>query len=129
MSGDGHPQTDKPIKAGLKCRCPRCGEGRLFSSYLKVADRCSVCGLDFSKSDSGDGPAIFIMFIVGFIVVFGGLIVEVKYQPPYWLHAVIWGSVTIGLSLALLPPLKGMMVALQFHHKAEEAKLDHDSDD
>ena len=129
MNGDDYPQTDKPIKAGLKCRCPRCGEGRLFSSYLKVADRCSVCGLDYSKADSGDGPAIFIMFIVGFIVVFGSLIVEVKYQLPYWVQAVIWGPVIIGLPLVLLQPLKGMMVALQYYHQAEEAKLDDDDDD
>ncbi len=69
------------------------------------------------------------MFIVGFIVVFGSLIVEVKYQLPYWVQAVIWGPVIIGLPLVLLQPLKGMMVALQYYHQAEEAKLDDDDDD
>ena len=62
-----HPRVS-PIAAGLACRCPRCGRGRLFDGYLTVAARCSACGLDLSKADSGDGPAVFIIFILGFLV-------------------------------------------------------------
>ena len=110
-----------PIVAGLTCRCPNCGEGPLFEGYLKVAPRCEACGFDLSKADSGDGPAVFIILIVGMIVCFGALITEVAVHPPIWVHLVVWLPLAAILSLGLMRPFKGVMLALQFHHKASEA--------
>lgn len=108
----------------MKCRCPRCGEGPLFRSYLKVASRCESCGLDLEFADSGDGPAIFIIFVVGFIVVAGALIVDVLFHPPVFVHLIVWLPTTVILCLALLPPFKATMVALQYRHDAKEGRPD-----
>ena len=78
------------IRAGLSCACPRCGRGKLFQGFLTLRPRCEACGLDYSFADAGDGPAVFIMFLAGFIVVGAALIVEALYHPPYWVHAVLW---------------------------------------
>ena len=122
--------TASPLMAGFLCKCPSCGQGRLFERFLKVTPVCGVCGQDFTEADTGDGPAVFVIFIVGFIVTFAALVVEVKYMPPYWLHAVLWLPLMVGLSLGLLQPLKGFMLALQFHHGAQEARVaDDDNDD
>jgi uncharacterized protein (DUF983 family) len=88
-----------------------------------LAPRCDVCGLDYDFAHSGDGPAVFVILITGFIIVGAALLVEVRYQPPYWLHAVLWGSLAIILPLLLLRAFKGALIALQFRHKAEEGKL------
>jgi uncharacterized protein (DUF983 family) len=116
-----------PYAAGLRCRCPRCGEGRLFAGYLTLAPRCERCNLDFSFADAGDGPAVFVILIAGFIVVGSALVVEATWRPPYWLHAVLWLPLLLVLTLGLLRPLKGLLVALQFHHKAEEGRVDGDT--
>lgn len=116
-----------PYTAGLRCRCPRCGEGRLFAGYLTLAPSCERCNLDFSFADAGDGPAVFVILIAGFIVVGSALVVEATWRPPYWLHAVLWLPLLLILTLGLLRPLKGLLVALQFHHKAEEGRVDRDT--
>lgn len=116
-------KTPSPGVAGLLGRCPRCGEGPLFSGYLTVAPSCRVCNLDYGFADSGDGPAVFIMLITGFIVVAAALVVEVLYQPPYWLHALLWTPLCIGLALLMLRPAKGLLIALQYRHKAQEGRL------
>ena len=113
-----------PVRAGLLCRCPGCGKGRLFRAYLKVRDVCDVCGARFDHEDAGDGPAVFVIFIVGFAVTISAALVEIKLEPPYWVHMVLWLPMTLGLTLLLLPPFKGLLLALQFHHQAEEARLD-----
>jgi uncharacterized protein (DUF983 family) len=105
-----------PLSAALRRRCPRCGEGRLFSGYLKVADRCESCGLDLRRQDTGDGPAVFVILVVGFIIVGLALVVEVRYTPPYWLHLALWLPLTVGLALVLLPPLKAWLVAQHYRH-------------
>jgi uncharacterized protein (DUF983 family) len=115
-----------PFVAGLRGRCPECGEGSLFDGFLRVARRCESCGADLSKADSGDGPAVFVMFVVGFIVVPLALVLEVALQPPVWVHFLLWIPIATALTLLLLRPFKGVMLALQFHHKAEEARLDDD---
>lgn len=115
-----------PLLAGFLCKCPNCANGRLFDRFLKVASSCSSCGYDLSKEDSGDGPAVFVILIVGFVVTFAALLVEVKYTPPYWLHALLWIPLMLGLSLGLLQPLKGLLLAIQFHHGAAEAKIEDD---
>jgi uncharacterized protein (DUF983 family) len=116
------PQS--PSATGMRGRCPRCGEGRLFTGFLTVAPRCPACGLDFSFADSGDGPAVFIMMIVGFIVVGLALFVEFTFHPPYWLHALLWIPLVLVLALGLLRPLKGWLIAQQYRHRAEEGQLE-----
>ena len=111
------------ILRGLACKCPRCGQGKLFEGFLSLRPSCSACGLDYAFIDAGDGPAVFIILIAGFIVVFCALIVEVMYQPPFWLHAVLWVPLVLLTTLAPLRPMKSLLVALQFHHKAQEGRL------
>jgi len=109
------------MSAGLGCKCPRCGRGPLFSGFLTVAERCSDCDLDLSKADSGDGPAVFLIFILGFLIVPLALLFEALFEPPLWLHLVIWPPVVVGGAFALLRPMKGVMIALQYHHKASDS--------
>lgn len=113
-----------PFLTGLACRCPACGEGHLFDGYLKVTDRCEACGADLSKADSGDGPVVFILLIVGVIVVFGMLFVEFSFHPPVWLQLIIWLPLAAILSLASLRPFKGVLIAMQFYNRAAEARSD-----
>jgi uncharacterized protein (DUF983 family) len=122
--------SDKPIDslgasilAGLACRCPRCGKGRLFQGFLTLRPRCEACGLDYAFADAGDGPAVFIMFFAGFLVVGAALVTEVLYQPPFWLHAVLWLPLILIVTLGPLRPMKGLLIALQYHHKAEERRF------
>jgi uncharacterized protein (DUF983 family) len=115
--------TISPFKAGLLCRCPRCGKGSLYSGFLSLREKCAVCGLDFGFADAGDGPAVFIMLIVGFIVTGGALIVEILYEPPYWVHAALWFPLAVGLSLGILRPLKALLICLQYANKASEGRL------
>jgi uncharacterized protein (DUF983 family) len=112
-----------PISAGMRGRCPRCGEGRLFSGFLTLNPRCAACGLDFSFADSADGPAVFVILIVGFIIAGAALLTEVAYSPPIWVHFVLWVPLVLILCLGTLRPLKGILIALQYHHKAEEGRL------
>jgi uncharacterized protein (DUF983 family) len=116
-------RTPFPIKAALLGRCPRCGEGKLFGGFLDLAPRCEKCGLDYAFADSGDGPAVFVTLIAGFIVVGLALWVEVAYEPPFWVHLAVFFPLTILVCLGMLRPLKGVMVAAQYHHKAEEGRL------
>jgi uncharacterized protein (DUF983 family) len=108
------------IVAGLSCVCPRCGQGRLFAGFLKLQPRCERCGLDYGFADSGDGPAVFIMFLAGAIVVGAALVTEILFQPPYWVHAALWLPLIV---LVTLGPMKGLMIALQYHHKAAESRF------
>jgi uncharacterized protein (DUF983 family) len=110
-----------PVLAGLACRCPACGEGALFDGYLKVSKRCEGCGLDLAAADSGDGPAVFIVLVVGVVVCFSALFVEIAFHPPVWVHLVLWLPLAALLTAVLLRPFKGVMLAMQFHHKASEA--------
>jgi uncharacterized protein (DUF983 family) len=113
-----------PIATGLRGRCPRCGEGRLFEGFLKVAPRCSACGLDLGFADSADGPAVFVILFAGFLIAGAALLVEVAYSPPIWVHIVLWAPLVLVVCLGLLRPLKGVLVALQYAHKAEQGRLD-----
>ena len=113
-----------PIRTGLTCRCPRCGKGRLLQGFLDVRPRCKVCGLDYGFADAGDGPAVFVILIAGFIVVACALIVEFKYEPPFWVHALLWGPLIVATTLGPLRPMKGLMVALQYHHRAAKGRLE-----
>src|SRR5882724_4708239 len=118
--------TPSPFRTGLACRCPRCGRGRLFSGYITLRPACPECGLDYGPADSGDGPAVLIILVLGAVVVTLALIVEAKLEPPMWVHAVIWPPLILGGALALLRPLKATMIALQFHHRAGETPYSRD---
>jgi uncharacterized protein (DUF983 family) len=120
---EGFPPIE-PIGAGLKGCCPRCGKGRLFSGFLTVAPRCENCGLDFSFADAADGPAIFVMLIIGFVVVGLALWVEVSFNPPLWLHFLLWIPLTLVLCLPSLRLVKGVLITLQYANKAAEGRLD-----
>jgi uncharacterized protein (DUF983 family) len=113
-----------PIARGLRGRCPACGQGRLFQGFLNLRPACEHCGLDFSFADSGDGPAVFVILIGGAVVVFAALLTEVAYQPPYWVHAALWLPLILIVTLAPLRLVKGLLIALQFHHKAAPGRLD-----
>ena len=121
---DAPAPAPSPFAAGLAGRCPRCGQGRLFDGFLTLKPRCEACELDYSFADSGDGPAFFIMSIVGILVVGLALAVEFAYEPPIWLHLVMWSALTVALSLAMARPAKGLMIALQYHHRAAEGRLE-----
>lgn len=117
-----------PFMAAIKCVCPVCGEGKLFTRGLLVPGReCAHCGEDFSKIDSGDGPAIFVMFILGFVLTIFALIIHLLFEPPLWVHAILWTGGTIGGTIYLVRAMKALMIALQFKYKAEEAKLEDDN--
>jgi len=108
---------------GLACRCPRCGKGKLYAGFLTLRANCEACGLDYAFIDAGDGPAVFIILIAGAIVVGSALIVEVKYQPPFWVHAALWLPLTLAVTLWPLRAMKSLLIALQFHHKAAEGRV------
>lgn len=111
-----------PYLPGLTGRCPRCGKGPLFSGFLTVAPSCALCGLDFGFADAGDGPAVFVCLIGGFIVLGAALWTEVTFQPPLWVHLLIFLPLTLIVCLGLLRPFKGLLVALQFSNKAEQGR-------
>jgi len=112
-----------PISRGLRGRCPRCGAGSLFRGFLTLRPRCESCGLDLSFADAGDGPAVFVILLGGFLVVFAALITEVLYRPPFWLHAVLWLPLILIVTLVPLRLIKGLLIDLQYHHKAQEGRL------
>jgi uncharacterized protein (DUF983 family) len=127
LESDMSDTLPSPVQAGLLCRCPRCGRGRLFRGLvsLSLADRCPVCGLDYSFVDAGDGPAVFAIFILGFLVLGGALIAEFAFAVPIWGHVLLWGILTPLLALGLLRVLKATLAALQFRYKAHEAGSAH----
>ena len=110
------------ILRGLACKCPRCGKGKLFSGFLTLRPSCDACEQDYSFIDAGDGPAVFIILIAGFIVVGCALVVEVKYQPPFWVHAALWIPLVLAVTLWPLRAMKSLMISLQFHHNAAEGR-------
>ena len=113
-----------PYSTGLTGRCPRCGDGKMLTGFLDVAPKCEVCGLDFKFADAGDGPAVFVTLFAGFIVLGMALWTELKYEPPMWVHLVIFLPMTLIVCLGMLRPLKGLLVALQYRNKAEQGRLE-----
>ena len=117
-------KTPTPMVSGLRCCCPRCGEGKLFSGFLKMAPSCEVCGLDFSFADPADGPAFFVMTGIGCAIMALFAWIEIAYQPPIWFHfAFTLPLFTVGC-LGTLRPVKAWLIASQFYHKAEDARFE-----
>lgn len=108
------------VRNALACKCPRCREGDLYEPgwSFDLREVCPVCGLDYGKSDSADGPAVFLIFVLGFLLVPLALLVEVVFSPPLWVHAVLWTVVALGLTIGSLRPLKAYIIALQFKHRS-----------
>jgi uncharacterized protein (DUF983 family) len=124
MMLDPNASPPSAIVAGLTGHCPRCGRGRLFSGLLTLAPRCDTCGLDLSFADAGDGPAVFVSLIGGFIVLGIALAAELLYEPPIWVHLAVFLPMTALVCFGLLRPLKGLLIALQYRNKAEEGRLE-----
>lgn len=119
------PTQFAPVwRVALTFCCPRCGEGRLYRSYLKVASACGVCGLDLAKSDSGDGPAVFVVFVVGALAGAVSLWLQLTFDPPFWVFMSLLIGLILGLSLLLLPVFKAALIALQFRNAAGEGRLE-----
>jgi uncharacterized protein (DUF983 family) len=103
-------------RAAFGCRCPRCGKGSLFEGLLRVRPACPVCGLDLSTQDAGDGPAVFVILLLGLIVVALAALVEIRFSPPLWVHLVLWTPLIFGGAVAMLHPFKTGLIALQYRH-------------
>lgn len=108
----------RPVAAsmwrGAKSRCPSCGKGSLFRRFLKVTDQCPACGAEMYHHRADDLPAYLVIFVVGHIVIPALLVVEIAYAPPVWMHMTGWSALVIALSLALIQPIKGAVVGLQW---------------
>mgnify|MGYP001797227639 CR=1 FL=1 len=117
-----------PLMAGLRCRCPRCGKGKLFIGLfnLDLEAHCNECGLDYKFIDTGDGPAVFVIMILGFLMLGGALILEFSLHPPVWVHGLVWVPLTLLLAFGLLRPLKALLIALQYTNRAEQGRLAED---
>ncbi len=116
--------VDNPILNGVAARCPKCGLGPLFRQILTVRPSCPKCGQSFAFADTGDGPAVFAIMLIGALTLGGALFVEFRYEPPVWLHVVLWGVLIPLLSIAALRMLKGILINLQFVNKAAEGRFD-----
>ena len=105
----------RAVLRGALGRCPACGEGRLFGRFLKVAEDCGACGQHFGHHRADDFPPYLVMFAVGHIVGYGIYVAETRFDDvPLWLHVALWPTLAIVLSLALLQPVKGAVVGLQY---------------
>ncbi|WP_350334622.1 DUF983 domain-containing protein [Coralliovum pocilloporae] len=99
---------------GMRFKCPKCGEGSAFKSFLKVADNCNHCNEDLSHHRADDAPPYFTVLILGHIIIFPVLWLEATYEPSLWVHTAIWGPLSVLLTLAFLRPIKGSIVGLQW---------------
>jgi len=108
------------LHAGWRCVCPHCGKGKLFTGFLTVSPRCTHCGLDLSAEDSGDGPAVFLIFLLGFLITPVAIVVGFQTDWPIWRHALVWGGVTIAATLLTIRPLKAYTIALQYKHRRQK---------
>ena len=124
MSEYIHYPPRSPLATGIAGKCPRCGKGGLFTGFLDLAPQCSVCGLGMQFADAGDGPAVFVTLFAGFFVLGLALWTEIKYEPPMWLHLVIFLPLALIVCLGMLRPLKGLLVALQYRSKAGQGRVE-----
>ncbi|WP_448951283.1 DUF983 domain-containing protein [Labrys neptuniae] len=124
MVQDHHYAPLSPFQTGSRGRCPRCGQGRLFEGLISLKPKCSACGLDYSFADSGDGPAVLVILVAGFILLGAALYVEFTFSPPVWVHIVLWLPLSLAVCLGLLRVMKGILVALQYTNKAAEGRLE-----
>lgn len=107
------------FKKSMACKCPNCHQGLLYNPgfSLTLQDACDQCGLDYTKNDSADGPAVLLIFILGFLLVPLALFLDAMVRPPLWFHAILWSLIALVLTVGLLKPLKSYIIALQFKHR------------
>ncbi len=118
--------TDNPVpvlQAILRCRCPRCGRGKLFRGLLSVPERCAVCNLDLRQSDTGDAGAVIVIMLLGAIVAGMAIWTEFRFSPPLWVHIVLWPLVTFPLAVLMMRLAKSAMIAMQYRHRSTEMGL------
>ena len=118
---DNGPTVAQAALGGL---CPRCGKAPMFKGYLDIAPACTACGLDYSQFDVGDGATVFVILIAGAVICAAALIVEVKFSPPYWVHAVLWLPAIAIVVFGGLRLVKATLMALQYKHQAREGKVE-----
>jgi uncharacterized protein (DUF983 family) len=111
------------LQASLRCRCPRCGKGKLFTGLLTLRPACPICGLKFAGSDTGDAGAVGVITLLGAIVICLAFWVEFRFNPPLWVHAILWPAVTLPLAVLIMRPVKAALVAAQFRTRAAEMGL------
>lgn len=111
-----------PVGAVLRGDCPRCGAHTLFNGWVSFARRCRNCGLDFESFNVGDGPAAFLIFIVGTITVVGALVLDAAAEPPWWVH-LVWIPVAAGLTIGGLRLAKAWLLAQEYRHRAKEGRI------
>lgn len=112
-----------PVKTGIRGRCPRCGEGRLFAGFLALAERCNVCGLSYAFADPADGPAFFVITFGSVPAVAFALTVQIRADPPFWVHLITTLPFLLITCLLPLRPLKGWLVCTQYFYEAREGRI------
>jgi uncharacterized protein (DUF983 family) len=112
-----------PLRAGLTGHCPRCDARTLFAGWVKFAERCPNCGLDFRSFNVGDGAAAFLILILGAIMAASAIVVELRFSPPFWVHIILWPPILLGLTILSLRASKGVLLALEFRHAAHEGRI------
>jgi len=117
-------RAPSPAQAALRGLCPRCGNRTLFAGLATFAPQCRACGLDYARFNVGDGPAAFLIFIVGGIVVALAIALELSAAPPWWVHALLWVPLTAILTVGLLRIAKGLLLALEYKHRAREGRIE-----
>lgn len=124
MSTDNQYPRMKPEHTGMLGKCPRCGSGKLFSGFLKIGDKCNICGLSYEFADAGDGPAFFAICLAVVPVAGFAIWMEVSMNAPYWLNALLTAPFLFAACILPIRPLKGYLVASQYYFKAKEARLE-----
>lgn len=122
MDGSTHRQEPKALAAALKGSCPRCGDGRLFAGPLRFAYRCGACSLEYSQFNVGDGPAAFLILIVGAVLVVGALLLDAAAEPPWWVH-LVWLPVGLLLTAGGLRLAKAWLLGAEYRHRAREGRI------
>ena len=122
MSPDRPPAKRSPLAAAIAGDCPRCGQRTLFAGWVKFAHKCRACGLDFDSFNVGDGPAAFLILIVGAIVVVAALVLDGMAEPPWWVH-LIWIPITAALTIGGLRVAKAWLLAQEYRHRAREGRI------
>ncbi|HEX7693220.1 MAG TPA: DUF983 domain-containing protein [Sphingomonas sp.] len=121
MSETRDLQPPRPLDVALKGSCPRCGAPGLFAGWLRFADHCSACGLNFAASNVGDGPAALLILVLGGAIVAAAIVLELTVSPPFWVHILIWVPVSTAAVVAALRVSKAALLALEYRNKAREA--------
>ena len=121
MTSTDAADSSSSLAAAVKGECPRCGATTLFAGWVKFASKCRSCGLDFDRFNVGDGPAAFLIFIVGTITVVSALVVDGAFSPPWWVH-LVWVPVAAALTIGGLRLSKAWLLAQEYRHRAGEGR-------